>query len=171
MTGADDGAGVTDELASDDAIREATMADLDDVVEAWVDLVEHGRAHGLHIEATSNRTVARQTLAAAIDDDLAFVASAGDRIVGFCSLALETGGFDRDVDRGVVENLYVEPSARGRGLGSALLAAGEQRLIDRGADAIAVETMIADEDVVEFYRERGYRPQRLSVEKRVETNR
>jgi len=171
VTGADESAGATDEALVDDRIVEATAADLDVLVDQWAALIEHGRKHGLHIEATSNRAIAQQTLAAAIGDGLAFVAKEGGRIVGFCSLTLESGGFERDVVRGVVENVYVESTARGAGLGSALLAAGEQRLVDRGADTIAVETMVADDDVLEFYRDRGYRPQRLTLEKRVETNR
>lgn len=157
--------------ATHEHVEAATLEDLDRVLECWQALVDHGRQYGLHIESSPNRTVARETLAAAIADDLAFVARVDGRIAGFCSLTVETGGFERDVDRGVVENLYVEPAARGDGLGTALLAAGERRLVERGVDTVSVETMVADEDVQSFYAERGYRPHRVTLERRVETDR
>jgi len=157
--------------AGDSRIRHATTADLEALLACWLSLVAHGREHGLHLRTDANRTIARETLAAAIADDRAFVADEDDAVVGFCSLSLERGGFDRDAPRGVVENLYVDPGARGDGLGSALLAAGEDRLRELGAEIVAVETMAADEAAGEFYAERGYAPHRLTLEKRVETNR
>ncbi|AGN02758.1 putative sporulation regulator [Salinarchaeum sp. Harcht-Bsk1] len=172
MTGPDDrsDAGATTTEPAD-RIAEATIDDLDAIVDRWVALIDHGDQYGLHIRGEANRTIARESLAAAIADDLAFVATIEDRVVGFCSLTLETGGFERDVVRGVVENLYVDPAARGVGLGSALLEAGERRLVERGADVIAVETMAVHESIRAFYEERGYRPHRLTLERRVETNR
>lgn len=155
----------------DDRVRAATVEDLESLVECWVALIEHGRQQGLHIEAGANRTVARETLAAAAADDRAFVAVLRREVVGFCSVSVGATGFDRDVDRGVVENLYVAPPARDDGLGSALLRAGERRLRELGADVLAVETMAADEAARSFYEQRGYAPHRVTVEKRVETNR
>lgn len=152
-------------------VEPATLEDLDRVLECWLALIEHGRQYGLHIESSPNRTVARETLAAAIADDLAFVARVDGRVVGFCSLTVEMGGFERDVDRGVIENLYVEPAARGEGIGTGLLAAGERQLLERGVDVVAVETLVADEDVQSFYAERDYRPHRVTLERRVETDR
>ena len=171
MTDVGDGRDPSATLPPDERIEEATVDDLDAILDHWTALIEHGQRYGLHLLSKPNRTVARETLAAAIADGLAFVARPDDRIVGFCSLALETGGFERDVQRGVVENLYVEPDVRGEGLGSALLAAGEHRLEERGAERLAVEIMVADEDVWAFYEDHGYRPYRLTFEKRVETNR
>lgn len=147
------------------AVDDATGDDVERVLECWKALVDHGRAYGLHLESDANELVARETLAAAVADDRVLVARPGNRIVGFCSLALETGGFQRDVDRGFVENLYVEPAARGASLGSALLAAGEERLAERGATTVVVEAMAADPDVRAFYRERGFEPHRVAFEK------
>lgn len=156
-------------------IEDATASDLDRLLELWVALVDHGRTYGLHLRSDANRLIARETLAAGISEDRVLVARSGDdgdgAVVGFCSLTVETGGFDRDATRGIVENLYVEPAARGAGLGSALLEAGEQRLVEQGASTIAVEAMAADADVREFYRERGFEPHRVAFEKEVETNR
>lgn len=160
------------------AIDDATADDVERVVELWTDLVEHGRAYGLTLRSDANRLVAREVLAAAVGDDRVLVARAGTageqdesadgRVVGFCSLALETGGFERDSVRGVVENLYVEPAARGEGLGSALLETAEERLAERGAGTVAVEAMVADDAVRSFYRDRGFEERRVTLAKRVE---
>jgi len=172
VTGSDDRSAADRPVSEPtDRIAAATLEDLDAILDRWVALIDHGRQQGLRIRSEPNRTIARESLAAAIADDLAFVARIDGVVVGFCSLTLETGGFERDVDRGVVENLYVDPSARGHGLGGALLDAGERRLVERGADTIAVETMVADESIRAFYEERGYRAHRLTLERRVETNR
>lgn len=162
------------------------MDDLEALLEHWVALIQHGREHGLHIEAGPNRPVARETLAAAITDDRVFVALErapptdddpsstpardGDTppVVGFCSLSVESGGFRRDADLGTIENLYVDPAHRGEGLGSALLAAGERRLRERDVDAITVETMAADDAALSFYQAHGYEPHRLVVERAID---
>lgn len=156
---------------SDAVIEDATAADVDRLLELWQALVEHGRQYGLHLLSDANELGARQTLAAAVADDRVLVARVDDRVVGFCSVQIDGGGFERDVTRGIVENLFVEPAARGEGVGSELLDAGEERLVDRGATVLAVEAMAADADVREFYEERGFRPHRVAFEKRVETNR
>lgn len=172
-----DGASDDEPIAPDDgaptppedvAIEDATAADVDRVVECWQALVEHGRRFGLHLRSDANELAARETLAAAVADDRVLVARREGRVVGFCSLALQSGGFERDRTRGVVENLFVEPAARGDGVGTALLAAGEARLAERGADVVAVEAMAADESVREFYRERGFAPHRVAYEKRLD---
>jgi GNAT superfamily N-acetyltransferase len=166
-----DVAGDSQRAGAAEHVEPATLEDLDRVLECWLALIEHGRQYGIHIETSPNRTIARETLAAAIAEDLAFVARVNGRVVGFCSLTVETGGFERDVDRGVIENLYVEPGMRSEGLGAALLAAGERRLVERGADVVAVETMVADETARSFYADRDYHPHRVTLEKRVETDR
>lgn len=150
-----------------EAIEPASGADVDRLVECWLDLVAHGRAFGLHLRTDANELPARELLAAAVADDRILVARRDDRIVGFCTVVLESGGLERDATKGVVENLYVEPESRGAGLGSALLGAAEDRLADVGAEVVSVETMARDEDVRAFYEERDYVPHRLALEKPV----
>lgn len=152
-------------------IEPATADDVDRMVELWLALVEHGRDHGLHLLAAPNRTIARETLAAAAANDRAFVARDGDRIVGFANCSLDRGAFETDVSRGVVDNVYVLPRYRGEGIGSDLVTAAERRLADLDVDVVAVETMADDDRIEAFYRERGYSPQRTLLERRVETHR
>lgn len=160
-------------MPADAAIDDATADDVERLADLWTDLVDHGRTYGLTLRSDANRLAAREVLAAAVADDRVLVARVDvgrpdERVVGFASLALETGGFERDRVRGVVENLYVEPAARGEGVGSALLAAAEERLAELGAGTIAVEAMAADDGVREFYRDRGFEPRRVTLAKRVD---
>lgn len=53
-----------------------------------------------------------------------------------------------------VEELYVEPEARRRGVGRALLDAVEERCVSRGVSYIEVQA--TEEDAVAFYRALGY---------------
>lgn len=152
-------------------IEAATVEDLDRLVDLWVDLVEHGRSYDLSMRAEENRLVAREVLVAAVADDRVYVARDDDRVVGFCHLQFESGGFERDRDRGVIENLYVEPDYREAGLGSDLLEAGEERLAELGAEEVALEALVTDERVRSFYSDYGFSPTRVTLAKRVETNR
>ncbi|NIS28872.1 MAG: GNAT family N-acetyltransferase, partial [Actinobacteria bacterium] len=103
------------------AVELATLEDLDRVVELWVALAAEQRAHGSHLTAEPNRDVMREALAQAVVDHSCLVAREGPRdddVVGFVSFDVERGGLDSDAERGVVENLYVVPEARGDGIGS-----------------------------------------------------
>lgn len=86
-------------------------------------------------------------------------------VLGFVMFGLETGGYEQDVTRGVVHNLYVRPPHRDRGVGSALLDAAESALAERGADVVSLEAMLANQAAVRFYRRNGYRCHRVELEK------
>lgn len=89
-------------------------------------------------------------------------------VLGFVMFGLETGGYEQDVTRGVVHNLYVRPAHRGRGVGSRLLAAAERELAARDADVVSLEAMMANQAAVRFYERNGYRRHRVELEKRLD---
>jgi ribosomal protein S18 acetylase RimI-like enzyme len=86
-------------------------------------------------------------------------------VLGFVMFGLETGGYEQDVTRGVVHNLYVRPAHRDAGVGSALLETAEAALADRGADVVSLEAMMANQAAVRFYERNGYRQHRVELEK------
>ena len=151
-------------------IEPATLEDLDRLADLWVDLAAEQRAHGTHLRADANRGVIRETLAAHVVDHTCLVGRAadGEAIRGFVSFALERDGLERDVRRGTVQNLYVEPEARGAGLGGDLLAAAEEALAAAGAERVVLEAMAANDEARSFYEARGYEPHRVSYERPVE---
>jgi ribosomal protein S18 acetylase RimI-like enzyme len=142
----------------------ATLADLDRLVELWVELASDQHAYDSHLAAEPNRTPAREALASRVVTGGVRVVRDGD-IVGFVMFGLEHGSYEQTVTRGVVHNLFVVPGARGRGIGSALLATAESALADEGADVVALEAMAENEDARRFYERNGYRPHRVELEK------
>lgn len=142
--------------------------DVDAIVELWVALADDQRAHGSHVRGRESEATIRQSIAQRVVGDRAFVArSEEEGIVGFVTFGLEEDTYRRDVSRGVVENLYVEPGHRDRGVGSALLERAERTLADHGADVVTLEAMAENDDARRFYERAGYHVHRVEFEKPV----
>lgn len=91
-------------------------------------------------------------------DDPAYVvqvAERGDQVVGFVhafAAAMDT----TERDEGTVLRLYVHPDARGEGVGSRLLDAARDELVDRGCDRIRAMVLAANETGRAFYEACGF---------------
>ncbi|MFB6269948.1 MAG: N-acetyltransferase family protein [Halobacterium sp.] len=149
-------------------VRAADGDDVAAVTELWVALAREQRAHGSHLLAAANREQARDLVSQYVHSDGCAVADAGDNAVGFVMFHVERGFFESDATRGVVENVYVLPDARGEGVGSALLDYAERALADRGADVFAVEALWDNEAARRLYDRRGYDRHRVTMEKPVD---
>jgi len=57
---------------------------------------------------------------------------------------------------GHIITIDVVAEARRLGVGSALLKAAEDRLLEAGAQAVALETAVNNESAIRFYKEKGY---------------
>lgn len=155
-------------------ISAADSEDLGEVLECWIELVEGQREYGSHIEAESNRTIARDLLGQYITGNMLAVArpagaSAGEDLLGFVMYYRENGVYTQTVTRGVIENVYVKSSIRGSGIGSALLSFAESELEARGVDAIGISAMAENQSAIDWYQERGYEPHRLVLERDIDT--
>ncbi|MEF8814601.1 MAG: GNAT family N-acetyltransferase [Halovenus sp.] len=139
----------------------------DDLADQWVSFAARQREYGSHILADENRTQIRESITRHIVGDRLLVAREQE-LLGFVMFGLESGTYEQSLTRGVVENLYVVPERRSEGIGSTLLEAAEDRLRERGVDAITLEVMTANESARSFYRDHGYTPHRLECEKRVD---
>lgn len=147
---------------------EVVPADTDDadaLAELWVELAAGQRAYGSHLLAESNRASVREAVLRHIVTGGLFVAR-DPSIVGFVMFGPEFGDYEQDVTRGVVRNLFVVPERRGEGIGRALLETAEAELTDLGVDVVSLDVLAANEAAQRFYRRRGYRPQRVELEKR-----
>lgn len=86
-------------------------------------------------------------------DVIAFLA--GDPAIALALLTLRPNvWYDGPV--GLLDELYVAPGARGRGLGSALLVAVESLARERGGRLIEIAVDGADTDAHRFYERHGY---------------
>jgi ribosomal protein S18 acetylase RimI-like enzyme len=91
----------------------------------------------------------------AVGDGLFFVAVSDNAVVGTIM-----AGYDGH--RGWIYSLAVSPSRRRQRIGSRLVLAAEQALIDKGCMKINLQIMAGNESVASFYLSLGF-----SVEKRV----
>jgi ribosomal protein S18 acetylase RimI-like enzyme len=91
----------------------------------------------------------------AVNDDLFFVAIAGDTVAGTIM-----AGYDGH--RGWIYSVAVSPSHRRQGIGAQLVSHAERALINKGAVKINLQIMQGNESVIEFYASLGF-----SVEKRI----
>jgi ribosomal protein S18 acetylase RimI-like enzyme len=161
-------------MDADVAVEPATTGDLDALLALWTALVESQRGFGSHLTVEGNQSPARDVLAQHVAGDRVLVArstatsgepDAPAGILGFVSFYVETGLYEQTDTRGVVENLYVIPAAREQGIGSALLAAAETRLAERGAEVVALSVLAQNQAARAFYRNRDYDEHRITFER------
>ncbi|MFB6136700.1 MAG: GNAT family N-acetyltransferase [Halobacteriaceae archaeon] len=148
----------------------ATSDDVDAMTRLWVDLVDDQRRHGAHLYAEPNRETARGFVSQYVYADQLAVARADDRVVGFVMFHVETGAYDQDCSRGVVDNVFVDPEYRNGGVGSLLLDAAESSLSDAGADVVSLSVLASNEAARRLYEAHGYEPHRLEMEKPIESD-
>jgi ribosomal protein S18 acetylase RimI-like enzyme len=150
-------------------VRAAAIDDTDVVLDHWHALVEGQQDYGEHIHGDANRLRARERLAETIARGGAFVAvTVEDAIEGFVTCGIERGYYDCRRVRGQIRALYVAPGHRGTGVGTRLLDTAEKHLLDRGCETILVDVLAANDPAREFYRDHGFSPHRLTLERRPE---
>jgi ribosomal protein S18 acetylase RimI-like enzyme len=83
------------------------------------------------------------------DDDLVFLLAEDDEVIGFSQSHL------RDHE-GRIQWLHVSPGGRGQGVGSRLLTATRDALLERGVERISGAVLADHDPGNEFYREHGF---------------
>jgi GNAT superfamily N-acetyltransferase len=105
----------------------------------------------LRIELVLKRLLAEPRLGAVL------VAEADGRLAGYLAavtvLSIEHQGVMAEIDE-----FFVLPEARARGVGARLLAAAESALAGRGCVRLQLQLAAANAAAREFYEHRGYRP-------------
>lgn len=150
-------------------IEPADMNDMDAITDQWLDLAAEQLQYGSHLRVSANREAIRMALARHVANGTALLARV-ENVVGFVSFEIVDGVFEERVTRGRIQNLYVEPGWRDRGVGSDLLDAAESKLAEDGADRIAIEAMAANENARRLYENRGYDPHRIEYERPADTD-
>ena len=126
------------------------------VVTLWETVFGYKAAHN------SPRLVIDKKLA--IDDQLFFVATAEEAVVGTIM-----AGYDGH--RGWIYSVTVATSHRHKGIGSLLVSHAERELTSRGCVKINLQILEENEDAVQFYSSLGYSvEQRISMGKPIPSN-
>lgn len=130
-------------------LREFTLADYDNVYALW-----QNAGAGLGIGRSDTREEIAKKLRR--DPDLFLVAEDSNTIVGTV-----IGGYDGR--RGMIYHLAVERAYRGRGIGTMLMDEVERRLRAKGCVKAYLLVKRGNEDVVEFYSQRGWETMELTI--------
>lgn len=138
----------------------------DALVDLWVELASGQRQYGSHVRGEPNRSQIRESLFRHIASGRVLVAET-DQLCGFVMFAIEQGEYEQEVQRGIIENLYVREEVRNDGVGTALLVTAEHELENQGVDRIMLSVMAANDDARRFYRRHEYEPHRVELEKSV----
>lgn len=146
-------------------VEPASAADVDEVLECWLQLADEQRAHGSVVRVDDNREPMRQILSAQQVANGLLVARLAGEIVGFVTITVETETIAVDPTRGLLTNIWVDPTHRNEGIGTALLDAAETELADRGADVCRLEVLEDNEAARRFYRDHDYEPSRRIMER------
>lgn len=146
------------------------MACVDTLADMWVSLAADQRNHGSHLRGETNRGSIRAAIDRHVVSDNLRVAREDERVLGFVMFAIESNTLDRSLSRGLIENLYVVEDRRREGMGTTLLQTAEESLRREGVDAIALEVLAPNEGARAFYRDHGYTPHRLTLEKSIESD-
>jgi GNAT superfamily N-acetyltransferase len=141
-----------------------------EITDLWMDLAASQREYGSHLLTAGNRTRIRESVVRHIVTETLLLAREDDDLTGFVMFSVESGSYEQDVRRGVVENLFVAESYRNESLGGELLGAAEETLADREVEVVALEAMWDNEEARTFYRDRGYEPHRIEFEKPLQSD-
>jgi ribosomal protein S18 acetylase RimI-like enzyme len=148
-------------VSTDFTIRQGRREDAAAAARLWMLSAEEHTAHDRVYEtAPGAEKTMRRFLADVANSGYSFlfVASAGARTVGFISGELRQGSpAFRPKTWASVDDVFVEPAYRSRGMGRALLRRVQAWAQERGADGISLQVAAANTRGREFYEGLGFR--------------
>jgi ribosomal protein S18 acetylase RimI-like enzyme len=131
------------------SIRKFTLNDYDTVLALW-----QNAGDGLGIGRSDTRTEIAKKLRR--DPDSFLVAEDDGKTIGTV-----IGGYDGR--RGLIYHLAVDRAYRQHGIGKMLMDEVEQRMIAKGCLKAYLLVKRGNEDVVEFYRHRGWETMEITI--------
>ncbi len=147
--------------ADEFVVRTGKRTDAPTAARLWVMSAEEHTAYDTVYTTAPN---AEKTMRRFLDDlstsgySCLFVAEVAGDIVGFASGELREGSSAFDARTwAAVEDVYVLPKLRSRGIGRALLAACRNWAQDKGANGITLQVAAKNERARKFYDELGFR--------------
>jgi ribosomal protein S18 acetylase RimI-like enzyme len=148
-------------VGKDFTIRAGRKDDAAEAARLWMRSAEEHTAHDRIYETApgAEKTMRRFLVDVANSGySFLFVAAAGDRTVGFISGELRQGS-PTFLPRtwASVDDIFVEPEYRNRGMGSALLQSVRDWAQERGADGISLQVAAANARGRKFYEDLGFR--------------
>jgi ribosomal protein S18 acetylase RimI-like enzyme len=145
----------------DFTIRPGRKEDAAETARLWMRSAEEHTAHDrVYQTAPGAEKTMRRFLADVANSGYSFlfVVAAGDRTVGFISGELRQGSPTfLPKTWASVDDVFVEPEYRNRGMGRALLQSVQSWARERGADGISLQVAAANTRGRKFYEDLGFR--------------
>ena len=153
-------------------IRKLVESDYDQVIELYAQLDE------FHVQARPDCFVHREKEKIYPKDafvhNLAYPGSLdlgafeGDRLIGFVSATLwEESNMRKDLKTVCLDNIYILPTYRRRGIAAKLFAEVESWAKEQGAIRLALHTWDFNRGAIAMYKAMGMTPQRYVFEKKL----
>ena len=141
-------------------IRKATIEDIPSVLKLWTELMEFHRNLSKNFEPVGDAESIWESFARGrLDeqDSLMIVAGINDRIIGYCSafIQLNTPVF-RIEKYGVIGDIFVEETFRGRGIGRNLFDFAQKWLGQKGCEHLQVSVAHHNPLSQGFWRKMGF---------------
>jgi ribosomal protein S18 acetylase RimI-like enzyme len=148
-------------MDTDFTIRAGRKDDAAEAARLWMRSAEEHTAHDRIYETAPGAEKSMRRFLADVANSgysFLFVAAAGDRTVGFISGELRQGS-PTFLPRtwASVDDVFVEPEYRNRGMGRALLQSVSDWAQERGADGISLQVAAANARGRKFYEDLGFR--------------
>jgi ribosomal protein S18 acetylase RimI-like enzyme len=148
-------------VSRDFTIRPGRREDAAEAARLWMQSAEEHTSHDMVYEtAPGAEKTMRRFLADVANSGYSFlfVATAGDRTVGFISGELRQGSPTfLPKTWASVDDVFVEPAYRNRGIGRALLQSVQAWAQERDADGISLQVAAANSRGRKFYEDLGFR--------------
>ena len=145
----------------DFTIRPGRREDAEKAARLWMQSAEEHTAHdAVYTTAPDAEKAMRRFLADLARNSYAFVfvATVDDRIVGFISGELREGSPTfLPKTWASVDDVFVEPDHRNRGMGHALLRSVEEWAKQKGASGVSLQVAAANARGRKFYEDLGFR--------------
>lgn len=114
-----------------------SLTDLRESPELYMETANRLGAYDSHYTLVRPEELERTVMSAGWDPDgVLFLFGPRERIVG----VIRAGGAGPESNRGYLHEIRLEPSSRGKGLGSAMVAAALRYLADRGVKRVELDT-------------------------------
>jgi GNAT superfamily N-acetyltransferase len=152
------------------SIRRARAEDLPALLELWLGLVDYHRRLTPEFPAMAGiREVIASEIRRGVQRDFCrlYVADEGARLVGFLFAEVESTSSPSEPPPAWIHELWVEPEARGAGIGARLLREAETFFAERGVARLSVRVESANEVGRSFWARHGFAERARILERKV----
>ncbi len=132
----------------DVVIRTADIKDFDDIYQLLQQLWPDKELNKNDLMAIFSRGIKSQ-------NDLYFCAELNSKVIGFCSLIYKNSLW-QEGHIGYINEIVVDKSHRGKGIGTALLKAAINAAKEKGCKRIELDSAFQREEAHQFYEESGF---------------